>query len=626
MATARMTPSPNNENPIPARFKVLEQLAQGEGEVVLRARDTLLQREVLLKRPLPCGFGGSPDAAELERSLREARTLARLQHPGVVRLIDVIETRDGPMLVMEPVPGETLAERVLRDGRPSPEEVRRLGLSVCAALEVVHAAGIVHRGVSAANLVLREGGAPVLTGFNFAKFGPGGSGTVPGTTFMYKPVRGETAAPAVILPPHPAPEQILGQAADARSDVFGLGWVLYELLTGEPPYSQEIDVERWTSPKDPRKLAPQATRALADVVLKCLQTSPLKRFASAAAVRVALEQCAPAAAAGGGSAAPKTRRWKPIAIAAAGVGAGVIALVVITPMLWTRSGSSSGDSATRSADGATSGERGVAAAMSRPAYDPHYREQWAVVIGINDYQHWPKLDYAVADAKSVKDLLVAKFGFKLDHVFELVDEAATRANIQRMLGGVLKEKTQRNDGVFVFFAGHGTTLKLPEGGDMGFLVPVDGTAPENEGEYLATLLPMQQIRQVSDMIPPKHVFFAVDACYGGLAAATERGMEPSARPYAAQLASLRSRQILTAGGKGETVIEKADWGHSAFTKIFLEGLDSGVADSDQDGVITSGEIANYIKTRVSKISDYHQNPQFKNLSDDEGEFLFLSTR
>jgi tRNA A-37 threonylcarbamoyl transferase component Bud32 len=615
--------TPSNENPIPARFQVLEQLARGEDEVVVRARDTLLQREVVLKRPMPCGFGGAPDAAELARSLREARTLARVQHPGVVRLIDVIETRDGPMLVMEPVPGESLAERIIRDGRPTPEAVRQLGISVCAALEVVHAAGIVHRGVSTSNIVMRDGASPVLTGFNFAKFGPGGSGTMPGTSFLYRPSRADGAPPAVVLPPHPAPEQILGQAADARSDLFGLGWVMYELLTGEPPYSQEVDVERWTSPKDPRKLASETPRGLADAVLKCLQTSPLKRFASANAVRVALEQCAPVAAGVAGSAAQKPSRSKGLAIAAAGTAALVVAAWFVAPMLGLRNGSSSADAATNPSDGAlrgVEGERGVAATLSRAAYDPHYREQWAVVIGIDDYEHWPKLDYAVADARGVKDLLVAKFGFEADHVFELMDKDATRDNIQRLLGGVLPEKTQRNDGVFVFFAGHGATRKLPEGGDMGFLVPVDGTSLESE--YMVTLLPMAQIRQFSDLIPAKHGFFAVDACYGGLAAA-ERGMEPSARPYVAQLASLRSRQILTAGGKGEKVIEKPEWGHSAFTKTFLEGLDSGVADSDQDGVITSGEIGSYIKTRVPKISDFRQTPQFKNLSDDEGEFLFL---
>jgi uncharacterized caspase-like protein len=609
----------SQENPIPARFKVLETLARGEGEVILRARDTLLQREVVLKRPLPVGFGGSPDVADLERSLREARTLARVQHPGIVRLIDVIETRDGPMLVMEPLAGESLAERVARDGRPTPEEVRQLGLALCAALEVVHAGGIVHRGVSTSNIVMRDRATPVLTGFNFAKFGPGGSGTMPGTSFLYRPVSGDGSTPAVVLPPHPAPEQILGQVADARSDLFGLGWVLYELLTGEPPYSQELDVDRWTSPKDPRKLAPATPRALGDAVLKCLHTSPLKRFESASAVRAALEQCAPTAASGASS-APKRGGWKLIAYAAGAVAAGVIALFVIAPeMLRSRAS----EAATSNPDGAVrgvDGERGVAATLSQPAYDPHYREQWAVVIGIDAYEHWPKLDYAVADARGVKELLIAKFGFLADHVFELIDKDATRDNIQRLLGGVLPEKAQRNDGVFVFFAGHGATRRLPEGGDMGFLVPVDGTSAESE--YMVSLIPMAEIRQFSDLIPAKHGFFAVDACYGGLAAA-ERGMEPSARPYVAQLASLRSRQILTAGGKGEKVIEKPEWGHSAFTKTLLEGLDSGVADGDHDGVITSSEIGTYIKTRVPKISDYRQTPQFKSLSDDEGEFLFL---
>ncbi len=616
--------NPSNENPIPARFKVLEQLARGEDEVVVRARDTLLQREVVLKRPMPCGFGGAPDAAELARSLREARTLARVQHPGVVRLIDVIETRDGPMLVMEPVPGESLAERVARDGRPTPEAVRQLGISVCAALEVVHAAGIVHRGVSTSNLMMRDGASPVLTGFNFAKFGPGGSGTMPGTSFLYRPTRAEGAPPAVVLPPHPAPEQILGQLADARSDLFGLGWVMYELLTGEPPYSQEVDVERWTSPKDPRKLASETPRALADVVLKCLQTSPLKRLASASAVRTALEQCAPAAAASSGNvgAAHNKRRWKPIVIAAAGVAALLVAGGAYVAFDHeARGGEVLGrgeEESTRGIGVRTRGSLEAATPFSGKVYD----DLWAVVIGINKYQQWNPLSYAVQDARSMKELLVSSFGFQADHILELIDEQATGANIRRMLGDDLRQRAKAGDGVIVFFAGHGQTAKLPSQGDMGYLVPVDGSV--NESEYYSTLVPMSAVWEISNMIPAKHVFFAIDACYSGLAATSTRGMSEDSRLMVSQHAKLRSRQILTAGASGEPVIEKAAWGHSAFTYTLLEGLGKGLADSDGDEVITSTEIANYIKTSVPRISEHRQMPQFKILSSDsEADFIFM---
>lgn len=253
--------------------------------------------------------------------------------------------------------------------------------------------------------------------------------------------------------------------------------------------------------------------------------------------------------------------------------------------------------------------------------EPVYENLWAVVIGINKYKKWEPLEYAVNDAQSVKNMLISKFGFRSDHILELLDQEATLLHIRTTLGGVLPQKAKKNDGVLIFFAGHGETVDLPDGGNLGYLVPVDGSTEKSD--YFATLLPMTQVREICNLIPAKHIFFVVDACYSGLAASSERGMSQETQTYVSQLASLRSRQILTAGGRGEPVIEKAEWGHSAFTYKFLEGLESGAADNDQDGVITSGEIASYIKTRVPKISGNRQTPQFKNLTNDEGEFIFL---
>ena len=251
-----------------------------------------------------------------------------------------------------------------------------------------------------------------------------------------------------------------------------------------------------------------------------------------------------------------------------------------------------------------------------------YDDLWAVVVGVDAYKHWPRLDYAVNDAKSVRELLVSKYGFRSDHVMELLNEEATLVNLRTTLGGVLPQKTKKNDGVLIFFAGHGETVDLPDGGNLGYLVPWDGSTAR--GDYFATLMPMTQIRELCAMIPAKHIFFVVDACYSGLAAASERGLSAETEQYVGKLAGLKSRQILTAGGKGEQVMEKDEWGHSAFTYKLLEGLENGAADSDGDGVITSGEIAQYIKSRVPRITNNRQTPQFKNLTADEGEFIFIS--
>jgi hypothetical protein len=609
------------EPPLPERFQALEELARTECEVLLRARDRLLQREVVISRP-GLSTSAPADPRELERSLRQARALARVAHPGVVRLLDVIETAAGPLLVMEPVAGETLAERLAREGRLEPESVRKLGVSLCEALEAVHAVGVVHRGISAANIVLRTDGTPCLSGFTFAKFGAGEL-AMPGTTFIYDRRR-EKGAPAEArtLPPHPAPEQIGGQTADARSDLFGLGWVLYECLTGEEPYPRDRDPEHWDAPVDPRQLAPAALPALADAILKCLRTSPLKRFASAKDLREALEVGASATAAiAVGAGAARGRRKRVTAVAGA-------ALLLVGGGAYLALGPGSRGVGAVLGAGSRESTRGVDPTRRGPL-DPGnpfsgkvYENLWAVVIGINQYEKWPALSYAVPDALAVKELLISSFGFHADHVLELIDRDATVANIRHVLGDELHQRTQSQDGVMVFFAGHGQTAKLPGGGDMGYLVPVDGSAEENE--YYSTLLPMSSVREISSLIPAKHVFFAIDACYSGLAATSERRMVEETKLMLWQHAQLRSRQILTAGGKGEPVIEKPEWGHSAFTYKLLEGLGKGMADSDQDGVITSTEIANYIKASVPGFSDHRQMPQFKSLSNDsEADFIFI---
>src|SRR6185295_18457358 len=107
-----------------------------------------------------------------------------------MRLLDVMETPGGPMLVIEPVEGETLADRFERGGPLAPAEIQALGIRLCDALEAVHAVGVVHRGVSAENIVLRADGTPCLAGFVFAKFGANTHSTMPGTTFVYPANRG----------------------------------------------------------------------------------------------------------------------------------------------------------------------------------------------------------------------------------------------------------------------------------------------------------------------------------------------------------------------------------------------------------------------------------------------------
>jgi peptidoglycan/xylan/chitin deacetylase (PgdA/CDA1 family)/Flp pilus assembly protein TadD len=248
-----------------------------------------------------------------------------------------------------------------------------------------------------------------------------------------------------------------------------------------------------------------------------------------------------------------------------------------------------------------------------------YRQSWAVIIGINDYQTWPKLRYAVNDANAVEQMLVNKFGFKHENIFKLLDGQATRAHIMQVLGDELTNpaKVSHDDRIFFFFAGHGATREMSENRQTGFIIPVDA----DKTNYYATAVSMSEIREASDLIPAKHVYFVMDSCYSGLALTRGGGSSFSAsNTYLDEVTSRVARQILTAGGANQEVADDGPNGHSVFTWALLEGLD-GKADLDHNGVITASELGAYVSPVVASFS--HQTPVMGNLIGSEGgEFIF----
>src|SRR6266571_3217530 len=155
---------------------------------------------------------------------------------------------------------------------------------------------------------------------------------------------------------------------------------------------------------------------------------------------------------------------------------------------------------------------------SAPALDaslPLYHDSWAVIIGIDNYPKWPKLHYAVNDANGIKEILLSKFGFKSEHVITLFNEDATREKILSVLGDTLSnpKNVQHDDRVFMFFAGHGATRRLPSGRDLGYIVPFDADTQNFQGQSIS----MTNFQDISESIPAKHVLFVMDSCYSGLA-------------------------------------------------------------------------------------------------------------
>jgi len=258
-----------------------------------------------------------------------------------------------------------------------------------------------------------------------------------------------------------------------------------------------------------------------------------------------------------------------------------------------------------------------AAAPPPPAPGELYRDSHALVIGINQYSAWPKLSHAVRDAQAVRDTLVTRFGFAADHVTLLTDADATRANILKALNDRFGDpkRVKRDDRVFVFFAGHGSTRKLPSGREVGYIVPVDAGLNDLQSDAIA----MPQLQEVAEAITAKHALFVIDACYSGLGL-TRGGSAAADSNFARTNARRIGRQMMTAGGADQQVADDGPGGHSVFTWTLLQAL-SGKADLNGDGLITATELAAYVAPAVSAIA--HQTPAFGSLPGSEGgEFIF----
>jgi serine/threonine-protein kinase len=249
---------------VTGRYRVERPLGHGAMSTVDLALDLQLDREVALKR-LAENLARDDDLRA--RFQREARLAARLAHPNVVRIYDVGEDDDGrPFIAMEYVEGETLAEAVARRGPLPPREVAELGIQACRALAAAHEAGLVHRDVKPQNLLLRSDGVLKLGDFGVAVGLEGTRLTMAGTVLG-------TAA-------YLAPEQARGEEVTAAADVYGLGAVLYELLTGMPPRTPATlaELTETTAIPVPR----DAPAELARIVMRCLAAEPDERPASAA--------------------------------------------------------------------------------------------------------------------------------------------------------------------------------------------------------------------------------------------------------------------------------------------------------------------------------------------------------
>jgi serine/threonine protein kinase len=256
------------------KFELVERLGMGSFGQVFRALDTELERVVALKIPRP---GTLADASDTERFLREARSVARLHHPGIVALHEIGQAGDTCFLVEEFICGQTLAQLLVRRSLPH-RDAAELLIAVAEALHYAHQHGIIHRDLKPANIMIDEQGRPHVMDFGLAKRDRGGADEL--TLTLEGQVLG--------TPAYMSPEQARGDShqVDARSDVYSLGVILYELLTGERPFRgnrrmlllQVLEDD----PRPLRLLNDKVPRDLETICLKALARTPARRYGSAA--------------------------------------------------------------------------------------------------------------------------------------------------------------------------------------------------------------------------------------------------------------------------------------------------------------------------------------------------------
>src|SRR5271165_4233686 len=268
-----VVPHPTELPQVPG-YRVEALLGRGGMGVVYRAWHLRLNRAVALKMLLagPCA---RPD--ELERFLRESQAVAGLSHPNIVQVYDMGEVEGRPYFTMELVEGGNLADQIRGVPQPAHQAAARVA-TLAEAIHAAHQSGIVHRDLKPANILLTRDGTPKVTDFGLARRLEGDNGlTLSGVT--------------VGTPSYMAPEQAQGKnrAIGPATDVYALGAILYELLTGRPPFRAESATATLQQvvadePVPPVRLNPRVPRDLQTICLKCLDKEPAKRYASAQAL------------------------------------------------------------------------------------------------------------------------------------------------------------------------------------------------------------------------------------------------------------------------------------------------------------------------------------------------------
>jgi serine/threonine protein kinase len=312
-----------------SHYQVLEEIGRGGMGIVYKARDTRLDRVAALKI-LPVDSVADPERTG--RFVQEARAASALNHPNIITIYDIDRDQDLDFIAMEYVAGRSMDRMIPRQGM-RPAEVLRYGVQIADALAAAHASGIIHRDLKPANIMVTQSGLVKVLDFGIAKLAeqPMPDSEQP-TVSLAAPATGEGKILGTIA--YMSPEQAQGLKIDTRSDIFSLGTVLYEMLTGRAAFSGETKVSTLAAilDREPEPLARTTPRELDRIVTRCLRKDPARRFQTMADLRVALAELKDESDSGRLTAsepAKRTNRW-PLVVGVAAI----VALALVGSLWW----------------------------------------------------------------------------------------------------------------------------------------------------------------------------------------------------------------------------------------------------------------------------------------------------
>ncbi|HSA48545.1 MAG TPA: serine/threonine-protein kinase, partial [Yinghuangia sp.] len=281
---------PTGERLVAERYRLAEMLGRGGMGTVWRAYDTVLDRTVAVKEVrVPDDLDDDERARRSARAMREVRAAALVSHPNVVVVHDVVEDGGRPWIVMEYVPGRTLADD-LAEGRLPVREAADIVRRMLRALSAIHAAGVVHRDIKPANILLAAEGRVVLTDFGIATLGGATTITATGTT--------------IGTLEYMAPERAHGLRPGPASDLWSLGATLYEMVEGRSPFRRNGEFATLQAVLEGTYEAPRHAGALAGVLAGLLTADPEQRLTADQALRL-VDALEPVAEDGAGAGAPE---------------------------------------------------------------------------------------------------------------------------------------------------------------------------------------------------------------------------------------------------------------------------------------------------------------------------------